>query len=119
MTGDVSKGPGGGFFHTGIEFFEANDQGIKCTTVDNLKEIYGTIDLGKKTYSLGKLGRVFGNSAENKRGGLLVKAVLLGERVHELRENVGFDDGLGQIIVVVGEAAEGESSCLLDGLNGL
>ena len=60
---------------------------------------------------------MFGNSAENKRGGLLVEAVLLGERVHELRENVRFDDGLGQIIVVVGEAAKGESSCLLDGLN--
>ena len=62
---------------------------------------------------------MFGDGAENKRGGLLVEAVLLGERVHELREDVRLDDGFGQIVVVVGQAAEGQRRRLLDCLKEL
>jgi hypothetical protein len=60
---------------------------------------------------------VFGDGAENKCGGLFVEAVLLGERVHELREDVRLDHGLGQVVVVVCKTAESERGCLLDGLN--
>ena len=60
---------------------------------------------------------MFGDGAENKRGGLFVKAVLLGERVHELREDVRLDHGLGQIVIVISKTAERECGCLLDGLD--
>jgi len=73
--------------------------------------------INTRTYGLGKLGRVFGDGAENKRGGLFVKAVLLGERVHELREDVRLDHGLGQIVIVISKTAERECGCLLDGLD--
>ena len=43
--------------------------------------------------------------------------VLLGERVDELRKDLVGDDGLGQLIRVVGKTAEGESSRLLDRWN--
>ena len=43
--------------------------------------------------------------------------VLLGERVDKLRKDLVGDDGLGQLIRVVGKTAEGESSGLLDRWN--
>ncbi len=60
---------------------------------------------------------MFGDGAENKRGGLFVETVLLGERVHELREDVRLDHGLGQVVIVVCKTAERECGCLLDGLD--
>jgi hypothetical protein len=57
---------------------------------------------------------VLGDRAQDERRRLLVEAVLLGERVHELREDLVRDDGLGQLVVVVGEAAERERGRLLD-----
>ena len=118
MSSNVAKSPGGCFLYTGIEFFEADDEGIKGATVDNLenRKIIRVIKI-TRNYGLGKLGRMFGDGAENKCGGLFVKAVLLGERVHELRENVRLDHGLSQVVVVVCETAKGERGCLLDRLN--
>ena len=63
---------------------------------------------------LRELRRVLGDRAQDERRRLLVEAVLLGERVHELREDLVRDDGLGQLVVVVGEAAERERGRLLD-----
>ena len=41
--------------------------------------------------------------------------VLLGERVDQLRKDLIRDDGLGELVRVVGEATESQSSGLLDG----
>lgn len=43
--------------------------------------------------------------------------VLLGQGVDELWEDVSLDDGLCQVVIVVGQSSQSQSSCLLDGRN--
>ena len=46
---------------------------------------------------------------------IFVTYVLLGKRVNKLRQDLVGDDGLSELVRVVGETAEGKGSRLLDG----
>ena len=92
MSRDVSECPGCGFFHTRVELFQADDEGVEGATVD---------------HRLGQLGRVFGDGAEDESSRLFVESVLFGEGIDELGQNVGLDHRLGQVVVVVGQPTEG------------
>ena len=57
---------------------------------------------------------MLGDGPEAERGGLLVEAVLFGERVDELGEDFVLDDCLREVVTVVGETAKRERGALLD-----
>ena len=46
-----------------------------------------------------------------------VSTSALTERINKLRENVGFYNGLGHIVAVIGQSAQGKRSRLLDSWN--
>ena len=43
----------------------------------------------------------------------------LTERIDKLREDIGFDNGFGHIVAVIGQSAQGKRSCLLDSWNNI
>jgi len=58
---------------------------------------------------------VLGNGSQNVSSSLLVESVLLGKGVHKLGEDFVGDNGFGELVRIVSQSAEGESSRLLDG----
>ena len=99
VPGDVSERPSRGFLHPGVELLQALHEGIERPGVNHgLREGRG----------------VLRHRAEDEGGRLLVEAVLLGQGVDELREDLVAHDSLGEVIAVVGQAPERDRGRLLD-----
>lgn len=99
VSGDVAQSPSGTLLDGRVKFFEAYDEGVQCTGVDD---------------GLREFGGVLGDGAEHERGGLFVETVLLAQTVDQLREDLVSDNGLGEIVTEVGETAQRQCGALLD-----
>mmetsp|Transcript_33060 Transcript_33060/g.67673 ORF Transcript_33060/g.67673 Transcript_33060/m.67673 type:complete len:251 (-) Transcript_33060:260-1012(-) len=72
VPGNVAQGPGCCFLHRGIELFQAIHQSLQGAGVD---------------HGLRQLRRVLRHRPQHEGGGLLVEAVLLCQRVDQLRQD--------------------------------
>mmetsp|Transcript_29607 Transcript_29607/g.77669 ORF Transcript_29607/g.77669 Transcript_29607/m.77669 type:complete len:252 (-) Transcript_29607:35-790(-) len=104
VSPNVPQCPRSRFLHAWVEFFKAHNKRLDCARVH---------------HSLRELRTVLCHGAENKCSGLLVEAVVFGERVDKLWQDVALDDGTSEILVCVGESAKGNGCSVLHRRDGV